>query len=374
MVRAIAYNDFKTFVKLFHKTTDCLCKMCIEIKIRREEEKLEGRCGECSSCIQNRIKNCNCGLCLCEYCSVAGKNRECRCINCDFEKIIICEHEEEEKCDCPEIKDECKYSDDERDLLFEEEEKRIEEKNNRLLKLQNEYKPQIKCTEVVKGLSEYTDKPAWWEWWEIEYKHDPLCISAYYGRIKMMKYIIFMGGSDMIDMAFSAACSGQKKKAAKFLLEIGANPTRYGIVPIMNTINYNNILRFVLEHIHVSFEENSPIKYAISQNKIEALKIMIEEYKGDITCYDHKVIREASENCNIETLYYLLSKGGDFNKLNSINKRRVLAYKYFRKWRKLYFKRFIRKVILPLYYSSGFNGGENEKKKLELEFKNKKEI
>jgi len=67
---------------------------------------------------------------------------------------------------------------------------------------------------------------------------------------------------------------------------------------------------------------------------------------------------------------YLITSGADYDTLKMYNnilnaKDYCLQFKFYKKWRKIVLKNFVRKVIAPLYYSPGFFGGEKEKKDLE---------
>jgi len=61
---------------------------------------------------------------------------------------------------------------------------------------------------------------------------------------------------------------------------------------------------------------------------------------------------------NFELVKFFMSKGAPFNRTGYSFHQYVkpLQKKYFRKWRKVVFRNFIRKVIVPLYYSPGFPG------------------
>jgi len=321
---AIINNDFRTFVTLrlkhgdscdcdhclYGKTKDCDCEHC---EMDREIKSEGGFCDECQilKCLKRKRKNCT-------------------CIMCDLEKGY--------KCECEDI---------------EEEDEKICGCFNRKNKRLNNYEKEV-AEEVEKK-------------YDNEYR--AACIAAYYGRIRMLKFLMLTEDPECIYMAFIAACDGGRLKTVKYIVSLGINLDNYYCNSLCYAIrdHRTDMVEFLLENnADVSSNENTPIVAAVKCEYLEGLKIMIEEYKGDVTLYDNRVIKAAEDDCNIKILKYLLLKGGDFNKLSEVNKGRLLQSKYYRKWRKIVFKNFINKVVTPLYYSSGFIGGEKEKKELRL--------
>jgi len=130
----------------------------------------------------------------------------------------------------------------------------------------------------------------------------------------------------------------------------------------------SELVNFLIENkADVTTYYNWPLKEASYRGHLDVVKILVKN-KADITTDGNGPIRYASKKGNLNVVNFLLSEGADYNEIDYRMRVRILQDKYYRKWRKIYFKRFIRKVVLPLYYSSGFIGSELEKRKMEEEF------
>jgi hypothetical protein len=73
----------------------------------------------------------------------------------------------------------------------------------------------------------------------------------------------------------------------------------------------------------------------------------------------------ASWNRETEVVKYLISIGVSTSNLAPTDKKYLKTYYAYRKWRKIYLRNWVRKVLAPLYYSPGFPGGIQAKKELE---------
>jgi len=208
---------------------------------------------------------------------------------------------------------------------------------------------------------------------EIEFREemydDAFCLASHYGSLRIMKFLLSLKDIDIdLDLAFTAACDGTKEWLARYLLSIGAKVEPHGGTALYYAIHQDNIsfARFLLENkANVTGNgDNDALGMAVAHNNIEAVELLIE-YGADFTLFDNSVIKYYTTRSKVKMLNYLLSKGAEFDNFPKESKVKILQDKYYRKWRKIVLKNFIRKVVTPLYYSPGFLGGEKERENLE---------
>jgi len=158
-------------------------------------------------------------------------------------------------------------------------------------------------------------------------------------------------------------CRGEKCTIAKFLLENKADITVADNAIVRKAVFAEdfNFLNFLIENkADINSEQGSALRIAIQMDNFNMVKFLVEN-KADVNINDNMPIRTATEygiQCvaDEKMVDYLLSKGCKpppeiiDEKLKMI----ILRRKYFRKWRKVVFRNFIRKVIVPLYYSPLF--------------------
>jgi len=150
----------------------------------------------------------------------------------------------------------------------------------------------------------------------------------------------------------------------KFLIENKIDVAMDADAPLTfaSYFGHLDIVKILVENkANVTAENNQSLIEAGYKNHLPIIKFLVEN-KADVTCRDNYPLSSAEYGNHLDTIEYLLSKGADFNKLSNRSKRILLMRKYYRRWRKIVLKKFICKVVTPLYYSPGFLGGEKERK------------
>jgi len=199
-----------------------------------------------------------------------------------------------------------------------------------------------------------------------------------------------------LEKLFDIACCKGYINIVKSCEKIGHKPTHYNIFD-----SVANDQKEVAEYLTMntrgppSFKEcliRFPSCYS-DKNTLKIIRFLVssdlcsEDTKKDIikcACRDghllvikylHSIgwdiinIENLTETCGFdppskrhrESLRYFILNGEKIGNMYSKWKKFFLKEKYYRKWRIIVLKRFICKVVLPLYYSPGFAGGEKEK-------------
>jgi len=109
--------------------------------------------------------------------------------------------------------------------------------------------------------------------------------------------------------------------------------------------------------------ENLALRWACVNKHSDIVKFLLKK-GADLKVRNNIPIKSAKHNGDLETIYILIKNGADKNILSERQKRYVILRKYYSKWRIIVFKNWFRKVLIPLYYSPKFFGGEKEKKSL----------
>jgi len=238
-------------------------------------------------------------------------------------------------------------------------------------------------------------------------------------RIELTRIVkLDLSTQDGLDKALMEASYSDNLDILKFLLEGKANINCKDGQPLINAINnsYQNdnmeLINFLISSkADVTAQNNEALIKAIEKygSDLTIIKLLIEnkadpsaqnnqaiidvctwkysdfslikllvENNADVTVQYNRPILETSygigtsywwdpqnveeKKALIESVEYLISKGADANELSKEAKNILISKKYFKRWRKFVFKNFIRKIIMPLYYSPGFPGEELEKK------------
>jgi len=166
---------------------------------------------------------------------------------------------------------------------------------------------------------------------DINCKNDRGIVNASYsGNLELVKFLI-ENKADILNRenkSLVEACDQGHLEIAKFLIENKAD---------------------------IRVQEFSLVCDSLRNKNKEILKFLMES--GLKFPFSRVILDMASRISNISCVEYLMSIGfNDENQLSPRMKSLINAKKYFRKWRKIIFKSYIRKVVTPLYYSPGFPG------------------
>jgi len=201
-----------------------------------------------------------------------------------------------------------------------------------------------------------------------------------------------ISSQENLNKAFQKICIYNNSECVEFLLSLKADVDYNNNEPLIQAIvgydGDSSIVRLLLENKASSTSNNNEplITVCNIQNcNIDLIKLLVEN-NADVTSRNNKALRIASRiydpyffwyeepseeelKKHPEILEYLIEKGADKNCMSNNAKVYMIENKYFRRWRKIIFRNFIRKVITPLYYSPGFAGGEKGKKILREEIR-----
>lgn len=157
------------------------------------------------------------------------------------------------------------------------------------------------------------------------------------------------------------ACYGGQAKALDFLIKAGARPLDRENPLLEHAVRGKSleVVKLLLS-IGVGLK-NRELYYACSSNRIDMVKCLVEA-KADIN--KHACTEFCFVNGSVSIGNYLMKHGGILRggekTLKYIRERR-----FFRKWRIIHFRNWIRRVVIPLYFSPGFPGCNRVKKDLE---------
>jgi len=168
---------------------------------------------------------------------------------------------------------------------------------------------------------------------------------------------------DEINDKLIQACINGKIDIVKNLVENKADITveNNELLTVATCHGHFNIVKFLVENkADISAQNYESVRWGSYHGYLDIVKFLVEN-KADISTKDNWSVKFASYRGHLEVTKFLLSLGADYSKVNSVMQIKLLQDKYFRKWRKIVLKRFICKVITPLYYASGFKGAEKEK-------------
>jgi len=128
-----------------------------------------------------------------------------------------------------------------------------------------------------------------------------------------------------------------------------------------------DMAKYLLEKkADISYRDNDPIRAAHKGKQFEMVKFLIENGAESKDVYSTFHGSFDGSYYPFHLVSFLLKIGVKLEDIIIFLKEDYLRGKYFRKWRKIVLKKFIRKVILPLYYSPGFPGGERNKKDFKM--------
>ena len=106
----------------------------------------------------------------------------------------------------------------------------------------------------------------------------------------------------------------------------------------------------------VTAQDNGAVRWASAYAQLETVKYLVEN-GADVTAKNNLAVRWAGVTGRLDMIEYLLKMGADINQLSSEHKLYFKQKCAYSKWRRVYLKGWIRKVLIPLYYSPHLRGG-----------------
>lgn len=155
----------------------------------------------------------------------------------------------------------------------------------------------------------------------------------------------------------------------KYLVSIGADPfdrDNYASI-LASEYGHTDTLKYLVSLGADVVTDNVTLRVACSKGYLDTVKYLVS-VKADIFMYNNWAIESASKHGNLDIVEYLLSMGGDFYKLTPEHKEYFRMKRAYSKWRRIHFRKWIRRVLIPLYFSPGFPGANKAKKELFLIF------
>ena len=169
--------------------------------------------------------------------------------------------------------------------------------------------------------------------------HDnwPIGMASSNGHLEIVKYLVSIKAdvSAHDNRAFYLASSNGHLETVKYLVSI-----------VLDTVDYNYATRLACYYGNLNV-----VKHLVSIG-------------ADVTLINNCAIRQASENGYLSIVEYLLSIGADINQLLPEHKIFFRQKRAYSKWRRIHLKNWIRKVLIPLYYSPKNRGGVRLKEEL----------
>lgn len=234
---------------------------------------------------------------------------------------------------------------------------------------------------------------------DLQYKkHRPLVTACREGKFDIARFLIEQGAdlTRAIEPTYWYCIKKEEptEDELKFLTELGA----ILIEPctLMRVVTHGNVkmLKFLIENgADVQAKLSSLILTASREGKLAIVNYLLAEFKTDSKYYDlylpyfcqhgwlslvKKLINWKTDVCYknnypivISCIHqqwnvanYLLSKGADIGRLSEYNKNYLKEYRAYKRWRLVHFRNWIRRVMIPLYFSPGFPGESLVKKEL----------
>lgn len=171
-------------------------------------------------------------------------------------------------------------------------------------------------------------------------------------------------------------CRLRRFDMIEYLISIGADVTTNDNETICWAGRYGNtglIKKLIEKKADVTARNNLPLVWASSEGYFETVKFLLEQ-KADATAQDNYSIVCASMFAGSKkTIEILLENGADINKLLPNHKEYFKTQraehlakmkKAYSKWRRVHHIRWIKRVLIPLYFSPRNRGGLQAKKEL----------
>lgn len=198
-----------------------------------------------------------------------------------------------------------------------------------------------------------------------------LSTASGFGFIEIARNLLEWKADVHTDMEspLTRACSSGRTEMAKLLIEHKADSTFPSAINLAADGGYTDIVRLLVNHKADVIKNRKPMRLACTAGNLDTVKALVE-LKADLgeNLYNYSPIHFASTEHHDKVVMFLLSKGSDlqtvcYSCVEYYEKlyREYLAYS---KWRRLHLRKWIRKVLIPLYYSPQFQGGIRVKEEL----------
>lgn len=208
----------------------------------------------------------------------------------------------------------------------------------------------------------------------LEYKADlsiglinGLLITTVPENLKVAKFLHDRGANFHIlnHLPITQAISRKSFDVVQFLVE-----SRADVIPRLDDRFWDHEWDRELETVKVLVElgmditeNDSALCLACERGKVDVVRYLIEN-KANVNLNNDRCIRMASRNDRLDVVEILLKQGANPKKLTPEYKEYFRMKKYYRKWRLIYHVKWIRRVLIPLYFSPGFPGGLEAKRDL----------
>ena len=204
----------------------------------------------------------------------------------------------------------------------------------------------------------------------LEYSMDYIFIVAVENnRLNMVKYLVSEGADVTADDNDAITYAGRYGylEMTKYLVENGADVTAQDNATVI-WASYNgclNMVKYLVENgADISDQDNWSVCMASENGQLETVKYLVK-VGADVTARDNYAIRMASRNGHLKVVEFLVENGADVDELTPEHKLYFQMKRAYSKWRRVYLRNWIRKVLIPLYYSPQFQGGIQAKKDLQ---------
>ena len=200
-----------------------------------------------------------------------------------------------------------------------------------------------------------------------------LYIAVNNGHLSIITYLVSIGADPEFDdnWLIGIASENGRLDIVKYLVSQGADVRGHDDYAIIRASD-NGHLDVVKYLVSQGSDYSNPIvlMWASASGRLDIVKYITKQQiatqpdiNPEIDFYDS--LKLASQSGHLNVIEYLLDKGGDWNALIPEHLEYFKAKFAYKKWRKLHLRNWIRKVLIPLYYSPQFQGGIQAKLALE---------
>lgn len=165
---------------------------------------------------------------------------------------------------------------------------------------------------------------------------------------------------------FFSAVIRNNLDTVKQLVSEGVDPTQgenWALIEVCR-LGYLDILKFLVSvGVDVNTRDGWALHWSSSYGHLDIVKYLVS-VGADITVHDSMALSKASTHGHLHVAEYLLSVGANPNRLTPSMQIYFKMKRAYTKWRKLYLRRWVRRVLTPLYFSPNFSGGIQTKKAL----------
>ena len=107
---------------------------------------------------------------------------------------------------------------------------------------------------------------------------------------------------------------------------------------------------------NVTALDNSAVIWASIHGHLKMVEYLVKN-GADVTDQDNSAIFWTNRNGHLKIVDFLLKNGASMDKLAPKYKEYFRMKRAYSRWRRVYLRNWIRKVLIPLYYSPQFQGG-----------------